>query len=140
GGLRRPAKEASCGSRFRSAWATRSGESSLSNQWRLTAMRRISGDKRLVPGTPGTRPGTRKRPPGAAFNNMYPVYPEKNKNLYMRAKIFCDRSNSKIKFIAYKMVQKLPGTPGTPGTGFGNALLERVFATSCLPPEAIFVP
>jgi len=78
-------------------------------------MREISGDIWPVPGTPGTLPGTRKRPPGAAFNNMSPVSPEKIKNLYMRAKTFCDRANSKIKFIAYKMVQKFRGHRGHRG-------------------------
>lgn len=78
-------------------------------------MREISGDIWPVPGTPGTLPGTRKHPSGAGFNNMSPVSPEKIKNLYMRAKTFCDRSNSKIKSIAYKMVQKFRGHRGHRG-------------------------
>ena len=102
-------------------------------------MRRISGDKRLVPGTPGTRPGTRKRPPGAAFNNMYPVYPEKIHFSYAREKNFSNPLPTQIKFRAY-IRSKLPGTPGTPGTNGRNGLLKRVFLYPVLYPDCVLSP
>jgi len=102
-------------------------------------MRRISGNIWLVPGTPGTRPGTRKRLCGAPFNTMFPVFPVKIHFPYKRAKNISSRPSTQIKFRAY-IHAKRPGTPGTPGTLRPNALVMRVFVFPDLFPVLVVFP
>lgn len=102
-------------------------------------MPKVSGYIWLIPGTPGTLPGTQKRPCGAAFSNMYPVYPEKMHFSYAREKNFSNPFLTQIKFRAY-IRSKLPGTPGTPGTNGRNGLLKRVFLYPVLYPDYALSP
>ena len=102
-------------------------------------MRRFSGNIWPIPGTPGTRPGTRKRPCEAPFIYLFPVFPVKIQFPYAREKFILAPSSAQIKFSAY-ITSKLPGTPGTPGTSARNALVMRVFVFPVLFPVAVLFP
>lgn len=77
-------------------------------------MLRISGNKMPVPGTPGTQPGTRKRPLGAALYIMFPVFPVKIQSPYAREKFILGPSATQIKFSAY-ITSKITGNTGNTG-------------------------
>ncbi len=102
-------------------------------------MHRISGNIWPVPGTPGTRPGTRKRPYEAPFNTMFPVFPVKIHFPYKRARNIPTHPSTQIKFRAYRSA-KQPGTPGTPGTLRLNSLAMRFFVFPDLFPVLVVFP